>query len=141
MTNDTLRVRDYMVTDVFTLTPDTNIMRAIHLLGEQDLSGMPVVDADNRLVGILTERDCIRTALESGYFDEITGCVGDFMTPPPITTVGPDDNLLDVAELFATSPFRRCPVVEDGRLIGLIARRDVLKTLTAGAWFRNPANS
>lgn len=141
MSADTLRVRDYMITDVFTLAPDTNIMRAIHLLGEQDLSGMPVVDADNRLVGILTERDCIRTALESGYFDEITGSVGDFMTLPPIITVTPDDNLLDVAELFATSPFRRCPVIESGRLVGMIARRDVLKTLTAGAWFQDPTTS
>ena len=136
MNGDALRVRDYMITDVFTLPAETNIMRAIYLLGERDLSGMPVVDADNRVVGILTERDCVRTALQSGYFDESTGSVADFMTPAPITTVTPDDSLIDVAQLFAESPFRRCPVVEDGRLVGLISRRDVMKALTESAWFR-----
>lgn len=135
MTGDSLRVRDYMIKDVFTLPADTNIMRAIYLLGERDLSGMPVVDSDNRLVGILTERDCVKTALQSGYFDEATGSVAEFMTPAPITTVTPDDSLIDVAELFANSPFRRCPVIEDGRLVGLISRRDVMKALTEGAWF------
>jgi CBS domain-containing protein len=138
MANETLRVRDFMRTDVFTLLPETNIMRAIFLLGEEDLSGVPVVDADGRLRGILTERDCIRTALQAGYHDEVTGSVAEFMTSGPITTVGPDDSLIDVAELFASSPFRRCPVVSDGRLVGLICRRDVMKALTAGAWFANP---
>ena len=140
-TIDTLRVSDYMKTDVFTLPPDTNIMRAIFLLCEQDLSGVPIVDADNRLLGILTERDCIRTALQSGYFDEVTGSVAEFMTAAPITTAGPDDSLIDVAELFANSPFRRCPVVADGRLVGIICRRDVMKALTGGAWFQNPQRS
>jgi CBS domain-containing protein len=135
MNPEALRVRDYMITDVFTLPSDTNIMRAIYLLGERDLSGMPVVDADNRLVGILTERDCIRTALQSGYFDEATGSVAEFMTPLPIATVTPDDSLIDVAELFAESPFRRCPVIEHGRLVGLICRRHVMKALTESAWF------
>ena len=137
MSKESLRVRDYMQTDIFTLPPDTNIMRAIYLLGEKDLSGMPVVDADNRLLGILTERDCIKTCLQSGYFDEETGCVAEFMTPAPVTTVAPDDSLIDVAELFANSPFRRAPVVQDGRLVGLISRRDVMKALTEGAWFKN----
>ena len=137
MSAQTLRVRDYMTTDVFTLPPDTSIMRAIFLLGERDLSGMPVVDSDDRLLGILTERDCIKTALQSGYFDEETGSVADFMTPAPITTVGPDDSLIDVGDLFANSPFRRCPVISDGRLVGIISRRQVLKALNEGAWFKD----
>ena len=141
MTDDTLRVRDYMVSDVFTLPPDMNIMRAIYLLAEKDLSGVPVVDDDGRLLGILTERDCVRTALQSGYFDEETGSVADFMTPAPVTTVTLDDSLIDVGELFVESPFRRCPVVAEGRLVGLICRRDVMKALTTGSWFVNPDES
>lgn len=129
-----LRVRDYMATDVLTIGPDTEIMRAIHLLVERDISGIPVVDDQMQVIGILTERDCIRTALQAGYFDEAGGLVADYMSTP-VHTVAPDDSLMDLAELFATSPFRRCPVVEDGRLIGLICRRDVLSALKGSAWF------
>ncbi|HSG89071.1 MAG TPA: CBS domain-containing protein [Pseudomonadales bacterium] len=129
-----LRVRDYMATQLITIGPEVEIMRAIHLLVECDISSLPVVDAQLRVVGILTERDCIRTAVEAGYFDETGGMVGDFMTTP-VHTVTPDDSLMDIAELFADSSFRRCPVVADGRLVGLISRRDVLRALKSGAWF------
>lgn len=134
MSIEPLRVRDFMVTNVLTVGPDMEIMRAIHLLVEQDISGIPVVDGQSRVIGILTERDCIRTALQAGYFDEAGGLVADYMSTP-VHTVSPDDSLMDLAELFATSPFRRCPVVEDGRLIGLICRRDVLRALKGSAWF------
>ena len=133
-----LRVRDYMATDLLTIGPDTEIMRAIHLLVERDISGIPVVDEQMQVVGILTERDCIRTALQAGYFDEAGGLVADYMSAP-VHTVGPDDSLMDLAELFAASPFRRCPVVEEGRLIGLICRRDVLSALKGSAWFSKGA--
>jgi CBS domain-containing protein len=134
MTVEPLRVRDYLTTDVLAIGADVEIMRAIHMLVEQDISGIPVVDDRSRVIGILTERDCIRTALQAGYFDEAGGLVADYMSSP-VHTVSPDDSLMDLAELFATSPFRRCPVVEDGRLVGLICRRDVLRALKGRAWF------
>jgi CBS domain-containing protein len=129
-----LRVRDYMTATPLTVTADTPIMDAVALLVERDISGVIVVDANNAPVGILTERDCIRTALQAGYFDESGGRVADYMTPK-IHTVGPDDSLMDVGELFADSPFRRCPVVDGGQLVGLILRRDVLRAVTQSAWF------
>lgn len=134
MTVEPLRVRDYMTITPLTVTADTPIMDAVAILVEQDISGVIVVDANNAPVGILTERDCIRTALQAGYFDESGGCVADYMTPQ-IHTVGPDDSIMDVGELFAASPFRRCPVVDGGHLVGLIFRRDVLRALTQSAWF------
>lgn len=137
MNIEPMRVRDYMATEVLSVSPDADIMHTIHLLVEKDVSGVPVVDEQARLVGILTERDCIRTAVQAGYFDEAGGRVADYMTSP-VHTVSPDDSLMDLAELFATSPFRRCPVVEDGRLVGLICRRDVLGALKASAWFADP---
>jgi len=135
---DALRVRDFMARDMLTISPDTDIMRAIVMLTENDISGMPVVDDQGLLVGILTERDIIISALNAGYHDEAGGAVKNFMSTP-VQTVAPEDSLLDVAEFFATSPMRRCPVVEEGRLVGLISRRDVLKALTAGAWFAAPS--
>lgn len=132
--NVPLRVRDHMVTDLVTVTPDTEIMRVIHLLIEHDISGVLVVDASGELRGILTERDCIDVASQSGYFDELGGPARDYMSSP-VETVGPDDNLIDIAIRMASSRFRRFPVIDDGKLVGLIGRRDVLKILAAGSWF------
>ena len=138
MTVEPRRVRDFMTTSVLTVTPDTEIMRAIRLLVDEDLSGFPVVNEARMLVGFLTERDVIRVAIQAGYFDEIGGSVSEYMTRD-IRTVHPEDSLMDVAELFADSPFRRCPVIEEGRLVGLICRRDVLRAMTESAWFAQDA--
>ena len=132
--NTANRIRDYMTTDMVTVSPDTEIMRAVHLLVQHDISGMPVIETDGQLVGILTERNCIDVALQAGYFDESGGRVEDYMSSP-VETVHPDDSLMDVANRFRQSTFRRFPVVEGGRLIGLIGRRDVLTALKSGAWF------
>ena len=132
------RVRDFMVTDVLSVAPETEIMRAVHLLVSRDISGLPVVDEQGMLLGIVTERDCIEVALHAGYYDELGGRVEQYMTSQ-VETVGPDTTLMDLAEIFARSPFRRCPVVEDGKVIGLICRRDILRALTSGAWFPNRA--
>jgi CBS domain-containing protein len=128
------RVRDYMSTDLVTVTPDMEIMRAVRFLVERDISGVPVVDEQGMLLGILTERDCIKVALQAGYHDEFGGSVARYMTRD-VQTVSPDDNLMDLAELFAANSYRRCPVTDDGRLVGLICRRDILRAMTESAWF------
>lgn len=132
--NLVLRVSDHMITDVLTVAPDTEIMRVINLLIEHDISGVLVTDADRTLLGIVTERDCIAVAIQSGYFDERGGPVSEFMTFP-VETVDPNDNLMDVAVRMVSSPHRRFPVVENGKLIGLIGRRDVLEVLGKSGWF------
>lgn len=123
-----------------TVSPEMEIMRVVHLLVENDISGVPVVDKEGILMGFVTERDCIRVALQAGSFDEIGDSVANYMTTD-LRIVHPDDSLMEVGELFADSPFRRCPVVEDSRLIGLICRRDVLRALTGGAWFTHTTSS
>ena len=133
--NTPLRVGEHMTTDLVTITPDTEIMRAVYLLVEHDISGMPVVDEGGKLLGILTERDCIATAIQAGYFDEAGGSVKDFMSSP-VETAAADDSLMDIAERLSQSVYRRFPVVQDGRLIGLISRRDVLEALKQGSWFK-----
>jgi CBS domain-containing protein len=130
--NVALRVRDYMSTDVIVVSPKTDILSAVHLFVERDISGAPVVDAAGGLVGILTERDCITVALHAGYFAELGGQVQEYMSDP-VETVAPDENLMDVAERLCHSRFRRYPVVEGGKLVGLISRRDVLRALEGTA--------
>lgn len=132
MTTQAQRVRDFMTTEVLSVTPETEIMRAVHLLVSEDISGLPVVDEQGMLLGIVTERDCIEVALHAGYHDEMGGRVEQYMTSS-VETVGPDTTLMDLAELFSRSRFRRCPVVEDGKVVGLICRRDILRALSGRA--------
>ena len=113
---------------------DMEIMRAVFVLIDNDVSGVPVIDEDGRLTGILTERDCLKVAISAGYHDEPGGRVADFMQHP-VQTVTPDDSLMDIAVRFSESHYRRFPVLDDDRLVGVISRRDVLKALKRGAWF------
>jgi len=115
-----------------TLTPDMDVLEALRILVEQRISGAPVVDQIGNLVGMLTERDCMQIALGAGYHSEDGGRVENFMTCS-VVTVDANTPVTEIAERFATSNFRRLPVMEQGRLIGIISRRDVLEHLEA-AW-------
>lgn len=130
-----LRVRDYMVSSLITVAPHTEITQVVQTLIRHDISGVLVVDDDGKLLGILTERDCIAVAADSGYYDEWGGPASQYMSAP-VETVGPDESLVDVAEQMKNSTYRRFPVIEREQLVGLISRRDVLKALGSGSWFR-----
>lgn len=134
MSRTPLRVRDYMTKRLVTVAPDAEITQVVQTLVDRDLSGVLVVDRSGMLVGILTERDCLAVASAAGYYDEWGGPVASYMSSP-VETVTPDENLIDVAVRMADSRFRRFPVLEDGRLVGLISRRDVMKALGSGSWF------
>ena len=134
MDTSSLRVTDYMTRKIVTVSPDTELMRAVYLLVAKELSGVPVVDGNKTLVGMLTERDCLAMAINAGYFDEPGGLVEDFMSHP-VETVAPQDKLMDIALRFRDTSFRRFPVVENGKLVGIISRRDVLRALKKGVWF------
>ena len=121
-----------MTRDLITLKPDTEVLRALYLLAEHDISGAPVVDEKGNLMGILTEKDCIRSALEAAYHSEYAGLVADFMSST-VAVVCPDDSIVDTAERFLKKSYHRYPVVEDSRLVGVISRRDVIRAL-AEAW-------
>lgn len=129
-------VRDHMTSDFVAVTADTDIRRAVSILLSNDISGVPVVDNTGTLVGFLTERDCIEVALHASYHDEQAGPVTKYMSTD-IKTVSPEANLMDVAEMCVASPFRRFPVVDEGRLVGIISRRDILHALNRGTWFRH----
>ena len=121
-------VKDHMATEVVALQPDMEILRAAQVLIRHDISGAPVLDPHGRLVGLLTERDFMRVALQAAYHGEPGGLVQDFMTHDPVT-VSPDDTILDLAQKFITAKFRRYPVLDGGRLVGVISRRDVMRAI------------
>ena len=79
-------------------------------------------------MGILTKKDCLKVAFGASYHKERGGRVSDFMSTET-ETVDAETDIVEVAELFLGSRFRRFPVVRDGRLVGLISRHDVLRAL------------
>jgi CBS domain-containing protein len=123
-------VKDHMVTNVITLDPDMEILRATQLLIRHDISGAPVLDNHGRLIGMLTERDCMRVALHADYHGSPGGQVRDYMSTAPVA-VNPDDTILQLADMFINGKYRRYPVLDGGRLVGVISRREVMRALGA----------
>jgi len=129
MINQTFFAKDYMTTDLICLPLDMNIMEAISILIDNEISGAPVVDTSGNLAGIITERDCIVVAVQVGYFEDFAGSVKKFMVDN-VETVQADDNLLDIAQKLMQSSFRRFPVIDGRKLVGLITRRDILRAIS-----------
>ncbi len=121
-------VHDYMTTSLVTLQRSLEVLRAVRILVENDISGAPVIDEHGKLVGILTERDCMRIDLEAGYYEDYGGRVENYMSRN-VVSVDPDMSILELAQRFIDAPYRRYPVVKNDRLIGLISRRDVMRAL------------
>jgi CBS domain-containing protein len=105
-----------------------DVLDAIHQLVTHRIAGAPVVDDHGNLVGMLSELDCMKIALTAGYHGEWGGPVSEFMTRST-QTVDAEMSIIDLAQLFLDSPYRRFPVMKDNRLVGQISRRDVLRAL------------
>ena len=122
------RAADIMVSRVITLRPDTDIFVAIRVLLSRRISGAPVLDARGGLVGLLSEKDCLKLLALGGFHeDDFAGAtVADYMTSD-VSTIGLDTDIFTIAGLFLRHPYRRLPVVDDGLLVGQVSRRDVLK--------------
>ena len=149
------QIRDIMDTSPTTVAPDASVEDVVAALREHQLPGVPVVDADGRCVGIVTEADLVlpddegdlhlphyvnlfggTVFLESlnRYEDRLrkafAASAADMMTRDP-DTVGPDTSVREAARLIHETGHNRLPVVEDGRLVGVVTRLDVLGALAA----------
>jgi CBS domain-containing protein len=122
------KIADYMARQLVTLTPEMDITKAIRLLLNQRFSGAPVIDADGRLVGVLSTKDCLKVAFTSSYHQEWGGSVADYMTAE-VETLDADTDVIAAAKRFLAGPYRRFPVLRDGRLAGQISRNDILRAL------------
>ncbi len=146
-----LKAKDIMTKEVITVSPDTEIANAAKILLEKRINGLPVVDAFGRLVGILCQSDLVVqqksipipsvfTLLES--FIPLTSMkridkevekiaaltVKQAMTPKPVT-IGPDTDIEEVARLMVDKKYHTLPVVEGDKVVGIVGKEDVLKTL------------
>ena len=120
--------RDLMQTDLVSVTPETSIMDVVDILGEKRLTGLPVVDGEGNLVGIITEKDVVRIAYQiiTDTYDLGTcKTVSDLMITDVIT-FDPENNLADICQCFMNRPIRRVPVGKNGKLVGIVSRRDII---------------
>lgn len=115
-----------MTKGLVTLSPGTEIHEAVKTLLRHKISGAPVVDENRRLLGILSEKDCLRVFTGEAYDGLPEGHVRDYMTRE-VDTVSPDTTLIDIVGRFLAKSYRRLPVVnEAGVVVGQISRRDAL---------------
>jgi len=150
--------KEIMTTDVITLTPDTDIARAAQVLLDNGINGAPVVDDQGNLKGILCQSDLVSqqkklplpgifTMLDAyitlpttkhleKQISKITALkVAQAMTPDPMT-ITPDTDLESIAALMVDKKFHTLPVVEAGKVVGIVGKKDVLRTL-----FKSPGSS
>lgn len=109
---------------VFTIGPEQRVAEAVALFQEHNIGALPVLDAHGRLVGILSERDVVRHLPQ--YEQILAVPVQALMTAHVITAV-PDDDLMSVAHTMTEKRIRHLPVLDNGRLIGIVSIGDVLK--------------
>jgi predicted transcriptional regulator len=124
-----LTVRDVMETRFVSLRKDMDIYEAIELIIDKGLMGAPVVE-NNVIVGVFSEKDCFRV-LSNWTFqmsNPTGGTVEHYMTRE-ILTVDAGTSLASVVSKFLSQFYRGLPVEENGQLVGLISRRDILKTM------------
>ncbi len=123
-------VTKFMAKKLITFAPDTDIQEAAATMLRHKISGAPVVNSNNEMVGILSEVDCLKLLVEPSYNKEPAkpGLVSEFMSKE-VTTISSDKTILDAAYMFVHFGLKRLPVMEKGRLIGQISRRDVMKAI------------
>jgi len=121
-----LKAKDVMTTDTISVKENTPILEAVALMAKHDISGMPVIEDDNTLVGVLSEKDVIILFYNNAEDEKKT--VGDFMTQPPIY-FDAEDSLKDVCDFLVKNIFRRVPITSKNKLVGIISVRDVLETV------------
>lgn len=123
-------VLNYMVQlkNLVTFHPDQNINEVIDIIIDKKISGGPVLDEEGKLVGIISERDCLRLIVDQAYHNQPHDApkVSDYMTKK-VKTISSDSDIVNAATEFLNIPVRRLPIVKDGVLLGQVSRRDILR--------------
>ncbi len=119
-----LKVKDVMTKDVISVKKETPIYEAMEIMRKKDITGMPVIEDDMTLLGVITEKDVLRLFYADG--DEKNQTVGFFMTWPAVS-YRENENLRSVCDFMMINYFRRVPVVsKKGKLVGIISRPDII---------------
>lgn len=145
-----MRARDVMTTPVHTVTSSTSVIDVARLLGERRIGGVPVVDAGGRIVGIVSESDLMRRpeigterrrswlarflaepeTLAADYV-RAQGTTAETVMTRNVVTAAPETPLAEVAETMERRAIKRLPVVDHGRLVGIVSRADLVRAIVA----------
>ena len=119
---------DYMTSKVITFKADQGIIEVIETITKRKISGAPVINDNGEIIGIITEKDCLRLIYDEKYHNlpPNKGNVINYMSKK-VVTVDSKTRIDELANMFMNSNFRRYPVLKDGKMVGIISRRDVLK--------------
>lgn len=121
-------IEGYMATELVTFAPGEDVITAMRVLLDRHLSGAPVVDRDGEMVGILSQKDCLRIVYDTAYHQEIGGKVEQFMCRE-VEHMDADLGIFDAADKFLHSHYRRFPVMRAGKLVGQISRHDIMRAI------------
>lgn len=134
-----VEAEDHMTRSPVTLSPETHIFEAIRALTERSISGATVLDDDGNVVGVISEMDCLQAVLSGTYHGEAGGTVGDIMTTE-VESVEVGASVVDVAQKLIDGHRRRFPVVKEGKFVGQVSCRSILRAVTAFARTEAPAD-
>lgn len=123
-----IKTEDCLSKNPVTFSKDTNIFDAIHILLERKVSGGTVVDEDNHVMGVISDKDCLKAILNRSYYSEVGGTVNDFMTTDVIYA-DLSLNIVDMGEILLKNNKRRMPVVINGKFAGQISVRSILQAV------------
>ncbi|AJR09253.1 CBS domain-containing protein [Photobacterium gaetbulicola] len=126
---ESLKVKDYMNVRPVTFEPKMSLSKALDKLLSSKQIGGPVVNETHHVVGFLSEQDMIHKLLKVGYYCQDTHTVEECMRPD-VLTVSPEDSIIELADIMAGQKPKIYPVVDNGRLVGVITRRDVLTAIS-----------
>ncbi len=116
------KAKTIMTTNVISVSRQTQIYEAIKTMVKNNITGLPVVNDDMTLAGVLSEKDVLNLLYN---IEDKPGKVEDFMTKDPIC-FNADDSLIDITECFIKNNFRRVPIVAEGKLAGIVSRKDII---------------
>lgn len=123
-----LKVSDVMSNNIAPIRCGTPLTKVVKVLLEHHISGLPVVDASRRLLGFVSEQDCIHALLVSNYHCEGDPIVDDVMFREPLS-ISPGTAIVDLAQNLGAGKPKVYPVVEQGKLVGIITRSAILEHL------------
>ena len=118
-----ISIKSIMTKDVVTISPEMPIYEALNIFKSYQVSGLPVVDTENYVVGLLSEKDVLKLLLDRNV--SVDDKVRDYMTKD-IISFSENDDAIDVCKFFIHSHIRRVPIISNKKLVGVVSRRDIV---------------
>lgn len=119
-------IKSIMTTNVIFTKKDVSILEAVETLSKNNISGMPVVNDQLQVVGILSQKDVLEILLDKRL--DLSKTVEDYMTRK-VVCFNEEDKIVDICKFFIKSYVRRVPILQDGKLVGIVSRRDIVKLI------------